>query len=478
MNTRDGLAALKPFEARLLRNWIPTGNAVERRKGHSLHSTGQTGAVTTLYPFNGVAATQLIGINAGDIYDFSSATASSIADSDYTNTRWIMENYGNRLIGVAEGETPFTYDGSSSGATGFSGSGLTLTDLVNIEKVRNRLWFCEDDSADVWYGGLGAITGTLTKFQLSQVVSGGYCMAIGAHSQDAGDGPDDFTVFVMSTGEVVVYSGDPSSTFSKVGNFSMPEPVGRRCLINIGGQLAVLTQMGLVPITAAFQGIAFDALALGPFGKISPSIQEDVRLYSANAGWEMVLWNGAVILNVPTVAATTSRQWYFNALTGTWTQLGDLPISCMAVFSGDLYFGVWGTGGVVHKYTSYLDGTEAINVVSRGAFASAGPRRAIASMMRFDMRIDGLLEGKFGLDVDFGQRTLTTPTETVAESTVSTPWGSAWGSQWSSSAEYEGLWFSTEGEGRRFAVALEASAQAETLQWYSTDILVEGGGVL
>ena len=477
MNTRDGLGSLQPFEARLLRNWIPNGNAVERRNGHALFSTGQTGAVTTLYAYDGLTASQLIGINAGDVYNFSAATATSIANSNYTtNTRWIAENYKNRLIAVAAGETPFTYDGTNTAATGFTGP--TLTTLANIAKVRNRLWFCATSQADVYYGGLGAITGALTTFQLSQVVSGGTCMAIGAHSQDAGDGPDDFTVFVMSTGEVVVYSGDPSATFTKVGNFMMPEPVGRRCLVNIGGQLAVITRMGLVPLSAAFQGIAFDALAIGPFGKVSPSLQDDVRLYGSLAGWQMVLWNGAVIINVPTVDGVTSRQWYFNTLTGAWTQLGDLPISCMAVWAGNLYFGKWGTGGVVHKYTGYLDVAAAISLIARGAFSPTGGTRAIASMCRFDMRVDGLLQGKFGLDVDFGQRALTTPTETLAASTVSTDWGAAWGSQWASSDEFEGQWFSTEGEGRRFAVAMEASAQAETLQWYSTDILLEPGGLL
>lgn len=482
MNTRDGLAMLKPEEARELKNWIPVGNAVEVRKGYNEHSTGGVaGIVATLVPFNGLTASKLVGINgastAADLYDFSGTTAASIANSNYTVNRWQIENYGNRLIGVNGTDTPFTYDGSTSAATGFSGSGLTIANLVNIKKVRNRLWFCEKDSSDVWYGGLGSITGTLTKFQLSQVISGGTCMAIGAHSSDAGDGADDLTVFVMSTGEVVVYSGDPSSTFTKVGNFAIPPPVGRKCLVNIGGQLAVLTRMGLIPLDAAFRGVAFDMVALGDFGKVAPSIQSDVAAHGTNDGWEMVFHGGYVIINVPILANTRSRQWLYNVLTGGWTQL-DLPAACFASWAGDLYFGSW-TVGTVYKYTGSDDNGASIPASARTSFTPAvGINRVVASMIRFDMIIDGQISGRFGVDADFIAASISIPNVTIAASTGTTPWGSPWGSPWSSSQQSTGEWFSTYGEGRRLGIALETSISAETAQWYSTHLMVEQGGPL
>lgn len=482
MNTRDGLAVLKPEEARYLMNWTPIGNAVEIRKGYTEQSTGGVaGIVATLVPFNGLTSSKLVGINgattAADLYDFSAASAAQIANSNYTVNRWQIENYGNRLIGVNGTDTPFTYDGSSSGATGFSGSGLTIANLINIRKVRNRLWFCEKSSADVWYGGLGAITGTLTKFQLSQVVSGGTCMAIGAHSSDAGDGADDLTVFVMSTGEVVVYSGDPSSTFAKVGNFTMPPPVGRKCLVSIGGQLAVLTRMGLVPVDAAFRGTAFDVVALGNFGKVSPSIQKDVEQFGGLDGWEMVFHNGLVVINVPTLTNAASRQWVYNVLTGAWTQWS-LPAACLAVWGGNLYFGAWGVG-TVWKYSGSGDNGASISTVARTSFTPPeGISRLVASMIRFDMAVDGQVSGRFGIDADFISGTIDIPSVTIAASSTSTPWGSPWGSAWSASTQSSSEWFGTYGEGRRLSVALEASVLADTAEWYSTQMLVEQGGAL
>jgi hypothetical protein len=473
MNTRDGLASLQPFEARRLRNLIPTGNAVTQRKGRVGYSIGATAVgVNTLYTYESVSGTDhLIGIYGDDVYRFDAPTPVKIFDGNYiTNDRFIMENYGGRLIGVAQGETPFTYDGTTVAATGFTG--VTLTKLANIAKCHNRLWFCETGSADAWYGPLGGITGALVKFQISQIASGGYLMAVAPHSHDGGDGPDDYTAFIMSTGEVIVYSGDPSSTFTKVGNFSMPPPLGRRCWLQIGGQLAILTQMGLVPLTAAISGIAMDAVAIGPFGKISPTIQRAALAYGHLPGWQMVYFNGAVIINCPT-SDVTSQQGYYNVLNGTWTILEDLPISCLSVMGDCLYFGGW-DDGIVYEYDGILDVDEPIRIESRGSFQGTGSHTAVAAMIRFDMQLNGALTGKFGVDVDYGSKALRVPDEVIATTTTTTPWGSPWGSMWSSSPpEATLLWFSTQGEGRKFAIAIEGSVSAEIFEWFSTELMLE-----
>lgn len=479
MNTRDGLEALKPHEARSLVNFDPAGNAVKSRRGQADYSTGGPAAsVETLVAFNGTSGSNLVGIADGDVYDYSGSTATLLSAAGYTDSRFQTECYNNRLIGVNGTDTPWSYDGSSVGATGFSGSGLTIENLVNIKKVRNRLWFCENNSADVWYGGVGAITSTLTKFQLSQVVGGGYCVAIGAHSQDAGDGPDDYTAFVMSTGEVVIYSGDPSTTFTKVGNFMMPPPVGRQCLVNIGGQLAVVTRMGLVPLAAALNGIAFDILALGNFGKVSPSIQDDVQTYGDQEGWSVLMHDGRVIINVPLLEGATSKQWVYNALTGAWTTYTNWNASTIVEWGGGLYLGLWGSG-IVRKATGSDDAGEAIAMTARCAFVSPAKGNITqATAIRFDMSVDGSLSGRFGLDTEGVPRPITVPPVTIAASAASTPWGSPWGSPWSTSDQYQGQWFSTYGRGRLIGLALEASGTTFGLEWYSSEILMQPGGPL
>lgn len=475
MNTRDGLADLPANEARVLENWTPTGSAVTPRGGlNEVSDSGVALSIETLAAYEGPAGTALIGIVDGDVYDLSAAAGSLIDAAGYTDSRFQTEMYNGWLFGVNGVDTPWRFDGSAIAATGFSGSGLTIADLVNVRKVRNRLWFCQKNSADVWYGPLGGVTGTLTKFQLSQIAGGGYCMAIGAHSVDGGAGPDDYTVFVMSTGEVIVYTGDPSSTFSKVGNYTMPPPVSRQCLVNIGGPLAVVTTMGLVPLQAGMQGVAFDTLAIGPFGKVAPSIQSDAQSYGSLDGWAVNFAGGYVVINVPVFDGGLSRQWVYNTLTGAWCRWSRIDAASMTVYLGRFHFGAWQTGKVYDLSGVDDDGVNIPLTARQAAYREPSGKKLIAKAVRFDFDITGEVDGRFGLDVDFVQRPITIPSMVLAQAFATTPWGSDWGSDWSTADQYKGQWFSTYAEGRAIGLALEATGNAAELLWHGSHLLIQG----
>lgn len=481
INTREGIGSLQPHEARDMENFTPEGNSVQIRKGRILQSMGGASEqpVETLASYSGLTASALIGVGGGLIHDYSASDAVLLYSGSYTDSRFQTECYNNRLIGVNGIDTPWVFDGSTIGDTGFSGSGLTLENLVNVRKARNRLWFCERNSADVWYGGLGSITGSLTKFQLSQVVGGGVCVAIGAHSQDAGAGPDDYVVFVMSTGEAVLYSGDPSSTFSKVGNYYMPPPIGYQCLVNIGGPLAVITHIGLVPLQAAVTGVAFDILALGNYGKVGPSLKRDADLYATYKGWQAEFYEGKVILNVPVVDGEMSRQWVYNSLTGAWTKWTGFSAASFCVHAGDLYYGLWSDGKVM-KVSGTLDAGAAIPVMARCAYSSVpGGQKLRAKAARFDISIEGTLQARFGLDTDYIERSVDdNALLDIASSSATTPWGSPWGSPWSTSVKYGGLWHSTFGEGRSAGLVLKGSATVASFDWLGSTLLAQPSGSL
>jgi len=472
-NTRDGVAVLQPAESRHLENLDPVGNVVQIRKGTASYSTGGAAStVETLAAFNGLTASTMIGVAGGSIYDYSGASASLLSAAGYSDSRFQTVNYNNRLIGVNGTDTPWVYDGSTVAATGFTG--LTLTQLANVAYVRSRLWFCQTNNADVWYGAVGAITGALTKFQLSQIAGGGTCMAIGSHSQDAGNGPDDYIAFVMSTGEVLIYSGDPATTFSLVGSYRMPPPIGRQCLVKIGGQLSVVTRMGLVPLAAAIQGTAFDQLALGNFGKVAPSITSEANSYGTFEGWAPTFHEGRVIVNIPTSDGATSKQRVYNVQTGAWSQWSSIPASAWCVWGNSLYIGAWATG-VVYKMSGTSDAGSSIAMKVRTAFVTSGQggQRIEADAIRFDMAVDGTVTGRWGVDTDYIQRSITTPSVSIAASYSTTNWGDAWGSSWSASNQYNGQWFATYGLGRSIGIALEMSGLVSAMEWMGSHVLVK-----
>ena len=213
MNTRDGVASLNPLEARSIRNMIAENGRLQIRLGKTEHQT-ITGAdsIGSMFTHEGVSADVLLAAADGEIWDVT-GTPSALTSNTYSLNTWSIEQFNDTTIGVNGTDTPWAFDGSAVGATGLSGSGLTIANLRTV-KVGVRLWFTEEGSADVWYLAVNAVTGVLTKFQLSQETKGGYCVGVYEF------GP--YTVFVMSTGEIVTYQGDPGADFAIVKRHEAP----------------------------------------------------------------------------------------------------------------------------------------------------------------------------------------------------------------------------------------------------------------
>lgn len=479
INLRDDITALQINEARVLNNWRPTSGQLAFRPGKTQHATGMgSGEVKTLAAYVGFSTQKLIAGAGGAIYDATTAGSAATLDDGFSEDRWQTALYNNRLFFVNGTDAPQTYDGSSLTATAWTGSGLTITNLINIALVRNRLWFCEKDSADVWYGGIGSITGGLTKFQLSQIAGGGYCMAVASWSRDGGDGADDLTVFVMSTGEIIVYQGDPASTFALIGKYRVPPPVGRQCTFQVGGELVVITQLGLLPVSAAVGGVALDPAAINPWGKVAPGITEDVVLHGGNHGWHGLLHEGEVFVNVPQTEGVLSRQWVLNLRNGSWSTCTGWNPSSFASFAGELYFGSQ-TGGKVFRVFGSSDDGEDIVAQSNGAFifATQSQSNNVFTALRPKMEAQGSVSGLVGVDTDFIVRPLVGESVALFDDPSTTPWGSEWGSPWGIKGAARALWYSVHGEGRSVSIRMRAVGQSQDLRWYACDVLFKPGGI-
>jgi hypothetical protein len=402
--------------------------------------------------------------------------------TSFSDDRWQTALYSDRLFFVNGLDNPQVYDGSTVAAIVWSGSGLSAdNDLINIALVRNRLWFCEKEKARVWYGAIGQITAAspLTVFDLQQIASGGICMAIGSWSRDAGDGADDMTVFVMSTGEILIYQGDPGSTFSLIGKYwTGAPPIGRQCLFKIGGELMVITSLGLLPVSAAIGGVALDLSRIDPWGKIAAGIVADAALDSGNAGWHGVLHNGIVYVNVVQTEAALSKQWVINTRNGACATYSGWHPSSMASFGGDLYFGSM-AGGFVRLVGGEDDDGESITANANCAFTfpTQGQRNNLFTAIRPVMDAEGTVTGLIGVDTNFVVRTLSGASVSLIEDPSTTPWGSEWGSPWGSSGGARPNWFSIRGEGRSVSVRMRAVNTALNCRWYSTDLLFKPGGI-
>lgn len=470
-NARDALTAMPPTDAVTLDNFYPDSSKVTTRKGYSEHATGVgAAAVETLFEYNGASGRVLLAASSTALYDATSAGAATSLKTSLSNGRWQGANFNDNALLVNGEDTPQVFDGSALSNSTITGSGLTAANLIGVNVHKSRVYVWESASQDFWYGATNAIGGTFTKFPLSRISqTGGTLTAMGTWTVDGGAGVDDLAVFLMSSGEAIVYQGsDPgdASAWSIVGRFQIGAPLGIRALTKVGADLMVATRDDYVSMSQALTKARVNV----PENKIRPAIIAAAAATGGNFGWDMAVFpsGGFLIVNVPTSGGDFD-QHVQNLVTKAWCRFKDVPANCWAMFNDRLYFG--GAGGKVYRF---WDGNDddgaAISADGLGAWVGmGGAGRKRAAAVRPVMGATGGLTYSFGLGVDYRTPGVSDPT-TI--SSTGTPWGSPWGSPWSPENTITAAWRAVAGTGDVFAPRLRVSSTKE-VSWYRTDYRVE-----
>lgn len=486
LNSRDALDAMPPTDAIDLVNWTCETDSVRTRDGFASHATGMpSGPVETLATWLGPSSQVMLAGRGGEIYNASSAGAATVLTSAvYASDQWQTLNFKGRLFAFNGTDAPWDYDGTTVADTAWSGSGLTITDLIQGTVFKARIYAVEKNSASFWYAASGAITSTMTEFDLSTIAQrGGFLQAVGTWSRDGGAGLEDLFVAVMSTGEIIVYQGiNPATDFVKVGSFFAAEPIGRRCITKIGGDLALITKAGILPISLIMQGWEVaNIFRTTAWGKIAPTIRDAAASVASRFGWDAgeITPDGKVYFNVPNATAGQYDQYVLNTFNDGWSKFTGINASSWTIYDGVQYFG--GQDGVVYKHTGADDAGVAISYSAKQAFTylgSRGIKKQCTAVMPV-VSVGGTLTTTLGVDVDFSDRTF--PVSSV--SLAGNPSGSAWNedewnvAEWAASSEILTRWVSVAGIGRNFSVRFEGST-SQPVTWYSTNFMVRGGGML
>lgn len=474
-NTRDALDAMAPTDATLLDNWFPTTGKVTLRKGYASHATGVgAGNVDFVAQYHAGSKQKLLAASASNVYNASSAGAAVSLKNGFTNGQWQHVNFNGYMIMVNGADRPQQYDGSDLDTSTMTATDVTVTSLNGIAVFKNRLYLWKTSGQDFWYLGVNAVTGTLTKFPLSRVGQfGGNLIAVGTWTLDGGAGIDDYAVFIMSSGEVIVYSGtDPgdATAWSLVGVYSIAEPLGVRGVVKEGGDLRIMTTHDYVSLK--------DVLTNGQLGtasKVSGAVVEAAESTAPlTFGWQALMYRrgGMAIFNVPNSDGTFD-QHVQNLVTKAWCRFTNIPARSWTVFSEDLYFG--STNGVVYKADSgNLDGTAAIQGDGRQAwnsFGSAIRKRLCAA--RPVVSSQGDIAYQIGIGFDFRDASVGEAASTPEQGAV---WDVAlWDiAQWSADAVVEINWRVASGSGQSLSPRLRVSGKQE-ISWLRTDFRLEVG---
>ena len=485
-NARDPLAEMKQTDAVILDNFFCTPYDVRVRYGCSSWATGLSGTVETLASYSPPSGvTQLFACSGGNIYNVSSSGAvGAPVQTGVSSNRWQFVNFGtaggNFLYLVNGTDAPRYWDGAAW--TNAAITGVTPANLINVAAHKARLWFCEKNSLKAWYLPTLSVAGAATAFDFSSLFTrGGYLMAIGTWSLDAGYGMDDYFVAVTSGGQVAVYKGtDPASasTWALIGIYEIGSPIGRRCLVKYAGDLVIICRDGLAPLSKALMSSRVNSKEMLT-DKIQHIMSQYVTDYAGNFGWQTMLYpnENMLLVNVPS-ATGVSYQLVMNTISGAWSRFLNWPATTFELYNDLLYFGASGT--VYKAWDTQADNGSNINFEAQQAFnyfGSGGQLKKI-QMLRPIVSSDGSPSVLLGVNVDY-DTSAPTGALTFTPSTAGVWDTSTWdGVYWGGDLTINRNWQTGFGLGYAISAHMLGASRNTQLRWASTDFLLEAGGVV
>jgi hypothetical protein len=439
-------------------------------------------------------------------------TISSITSSGTTATVTTSSAHGlvtdNRVVisGAVEapyngtfritvtGSTTFTYTMTSSTTSPATGTpiytvlgieGINNNLFVHVNSLQERIYFVEKNSLDFWYLPVNSLGGTAKQFPLGSIArSGGYLQAMGTWTLDAGYGVDDLGAFVTSMGEVIVYKGtdpDDANNWSLVGVWQMGQTYARRCFFKYAGDFLLLTQDGLVPMSAALQSSRLDP-RVNLTDKIFYAVSQAADLYFGEFGWQINYFApyNMLILNIPITQGV--EQFVMHNITKSWGRFTGIQAYCWEVSGPDGMF--FGSDGYVGKfYDGFSDAGNNIVANAQQAYSYFDSRGQLKrfTMVRPILQTDNTVPNVLcGISTDFdtvnlsNQITFNPSLAKVGIWNTSTWDNASWGAGLTTSKVWQGV----TGIGYAGSVNMSVASQGVDFHWASTDYVMERGGVL
>lgn len=478
-NTRDPFEAMDPLDAILLDNWYPDFAGLLTRNGSASYATGLGSApVQTLAELRTGSIDQFLAACSGGIFNISSAGIVGAAiKSGFTSDIWQTVVFNSRQFWVNGVDPAQIYDGTTMSATGFTGANMSK--MAGVGVFNNRLYFWDGISPEFWYGGVLAISGALSKFDLSMVSHlGGNLLGIAALSYDGGEGIAAYTCFFMTSGECLMYSGtDPSNpnNWALVGRYALPPPAAQRGITRYGGDVYIITANDHQQLSKLF--IALKLGETPPRTKISGAAMLAYQLGSSLPGWQALYYPAGtrMIFNIPNPDGTFS-QHIFNTSTQAWSRFRNNNAYTFGIFGTTLYFGA-SAGVVMQADTGQNDDGAAILSQAQQAWQLFDtPLKKRIAMVRPVVQASGVAQFSFGLGFDYQPAGIQVPDSTIVGGNALIWGASNWGAPttWGGSGVTDPRWRIAAGEGGAVGFSLTANSMVQSI-WIRTDFMIEPG---
>jgi hypothetical protein len=359
----ENLAMSKPAGAYILENWFPTSTGIVTRRGKRKHATLGGSAVSALMVYLSGSSGKLFAANNSGIYDASnpaSATTALTAQSGigtvtsgaFSSVQFSTSG-GDFLVCVNGANLHKIYNGTSWAQNSPGITGVTSENFSHVWAFKSRLFFIRKNSLKFCYLPVSSIGGAATEFDLGSVFTlGGYLVTGATWSSDAGQDIEDLCVFITSEGEVAIYAGtNPSdlAQWSLRGLYRIGKPLGRNAMFRAGGDLAVATRDGLVPISGAYSQ-ATEALRNTAVSKSVEELWITLAEQRSSLDWQVQSFTGQhsmLWVAPPTITGQDPLVLVANMRTGAWTVFTGYNVRSMATLGNAIFVG--DASGVIYE---------------------------------------------------------------------------------------------------------------------------------
>lgn len=515
----SAIDSMEPTYALELVNVFPGAGSPTVRNGYteyvaasSLAGSTPITLMETLHKADGtselVVATQtkLYAISEGGVVSNITPTPA------HTSGEFQSIVFNNRMYLCNGVDNAKVYSGGGTAASDVTFTGVTLSNLINVNAYKERLYFVEKNTAKVWYAGVQT-TGTggtpaLTSFDFSWVFTrGGRLLFTSSYTNQFSQSSQSLFMAVSSEGEIVFYTGTYAGDITGwglVARYFIGRPLGYRAFIRVNNDIWIITQQGIVPVSALFQMDPEQALNVVS-QKINPLITEYSTQNAFDRDWTGFFWPSGrrVYINIPS-SSSTSFFLVYSIDTKGWTKFtlsSDTDGIASCVFKNLPFYGsnvgnVWqGETGQADAVTLAGSTGNAIAFSYRSAFSfydSRGNYKAYKDIRPL-IKCKRGINFNIGLDTDFKQgQTVTTVTTSPGYFTA---WGSAWGigagtlstippysplpivfTPWSSGLEYIFDRYAIKGQGHCAAIRMGGSIKNTSCQFFGFEVRFDLGG--
>jgi hypothetical protein len=446
-------------------------------------ATTTTASTISTITYVGTTAT-LTTATAHNLVTGNRITVTGASPADYNGT-FVITRTGTNTLTYTMATTPVTNATVVGSYTTIGITGVDSSTFISVNLFKSRLYFTQKNTLKCWYLDVNSIGGAANALDFGSIArNGGYLQAMGTWTLDAGQGADDYAVFVTNMGETIVYNGtDPTSatTWALKGVWQLGQTFNRRCFFKWSGDLLLLTQDGLVPLASALQSSRLDP-RVNLTDKIYYAVSEAATNYYNNFGWQINYFasENMLILSIPT--DNGMEQYVMHTITKSWARFTGIEAYCWEVSgSASMYFG--GNGYVGLFYTSNSDNGSNIQATAQQAYSyfdSPGQLKRFTMVRPILQTNNGIPTLAAGISTDFDTQTQFGTLSFNPAIVKGGIWNtSVWDDAlWASGDVTTKVWQGVSGLGFAGSINLAIASQGIDLKWASTDYVMEKGGVL